>query len=168
MKFPHGHQRCWKEREAWRDENDGNGVFGIRTGDSQFVPGIRGGRQYARDLYVISFFADLFKPRGFKAALDLAKSKRLKPPQPLCQSGGLSEAELPAEVRSAIQAPREDLVRASSSVLPWLATSTSRHCETNQSPSRQTASFRSCGKAEHACCEHVRDQLHNRRLAARL
>jgi len=28
--------------------------------------------------------------------------------------------------------------RASSSVSPWLATSTSKHCETNQSPSRQT------------------------------
>src|SRR5580700_9512798 len=30
------------------------------------------------------------------------------------------------------------LSRASSSVRPWLATSTSRHWETNQSPSRQT------------------------------
>ena len=44
--------------------------------------------------------------------------------------------------------------RASSSVRPWLATSTSRHWETNQSPSRQTV-------AENG--RFIKQSWHNRR-----
>jgi hypothetical protein len=83
---------------------------------------------------VTPLLADLFKTCGFKSALDLAKTERAKPPQPPPSIWRTFGGWVAIGGSKCYSSASRKFARASSSVRPWLATSTSRHWETNHFP----------------------------------
>src|SRR5579883_2779180 len=64
--------------------------------------------QRSRELHMASLLADFDKTGGFKAALDLAKTERIKPPQFPLRYAARPEGWSQREVQSAVPVLRED------------------------------------------------------------
>jgi hypothetical protein len=100
-------------------------------------------------LDMASLLSNLSKARGLQLPLDLLIGIRPKRPTSTVRIWGAIVGHGGSKYSS--NASRR-LVSASSSVPPWLATSTSRHCATTHGPSRQRVAV----KVRFICFHHLR------------